>query len=233
MISDVDQKIKALDEAKKKAAVASEVDKSYNPAAHFTTEYNRIKDTLIGGEKTKLANDLNAVNPVAGKYPNTSYKNDATNGIEKAKTTIQTAIDKYADGTAEALNYFNAAKKEYNKNNKLYGELVKTATNTAVTTDGLAVTETTYADYIAKVKGELEALDAAIATANGKNDFTHRDEMKKASEKTIDGNIDALTKGYDVNAKNWNQNVKMANAENTYAAVSGDLKALKDRVKVI
>ena len=233
MISDLDEKIKALDEAKKKAAVASEVDKSYNPAAHFTTEYNRIKDTLIGGEKTKLANDLNAVNPVAGNYPNTSYKNDATNGIEKAKTTIQTAIGKYADGTAEALTYFDKAKKTYDKNKELYDELVKTATNTSVTTDGLAVTETTYADYIAKVKGELEALDAAIATANGKNDFTHRDEMEKASKKTIDGNIDALTKGYDVNAKNWNQNVKMANAENTYAAVSGDLKALKDRVKVI
>ena len=233
MISDLDNKIKALDEAKTKASEASKEDKSYNPAAHFTTEYNRIKDTLIGGEKTKLANDLNAVNPVAGNYPNTSYKKDVTNGIETAKTTIQTAIDNYAAGTAKALEYFNVAKKTYNDNNKLYGDLVKTATNTAVTTDGLAVTETTYADYIAKVKGELEALDAAIATANGKNDFTHRDEMEKASKKTIDGNIKALTDGYDVNAKNWNQNVKMANAENTYAAVSGDLKALKDRVKVI
>ena len=116
----------------------------------------------------------------------------------------------------------------------MYDELVKkTAKNTAVTIDGLAVTETTYADYIAKVKGELDAINSAIATANGQNDFKHRDEMKKASEKTVDSNIKNLTEGYGVNEKNWNQNVKMANAENTYAAVSGDLQALKDRVTVI
>ena len=234
MISDLDAKLKALSEAEKNAKEASKVDNSYNPAAHFTTEYNRIKDTLIGGEKTKLANDLNAVDPVKGNYPNTSYKNDVTNGIDKALTAIQTAITKYAEGTAEALGYFDTAKKTYNENKKLYDELVKkTATNTAVTIDGLAVTETTYADYIAKVKGELDAINSAIATANGKNDFAHRNEMKKASEKTVDSNIKALTDGYDVNAKNWNQNVKMANAETTYATVSGNLQALKDRVKDI
>ena len=236
MISDLDAKLKALSDAEKKAREASKVDKSYNPAAHFTTEYNRIKDTLIGGEKTKLANDLKAVNPVDGndgKYPNTSYKNDVTNGITKALTDIQAAIDKYKSGTADALTYFDKAKTTYNDNKTLYDELVKTATNTAVTIDGLAVTETTYADYIAKVKGELDAINSAIATANGQNDFKHRDEMKKAFEKTVDSKIEALTQGYDVNAKNWNQNVKMANAENTYAAVSGDLQALKDRVTVI
>ena len=233
MISDLDAKLKKLSDAEKKAKVASKVDKSYNPAAHFTTEYNRIKDTMVGGEKTKLANDLKTVDPVKVKYPNTAYKNDVTKGITKALTDIQTAIDNYASGTKEALEYFDTAKKTYDDNKKLYDELVKTATNTAVTIDGLAVTETTYADYIAKVKGELDAINSAIATANGKNDFTHRDEMKKASLKTVDSNIKALTDGYDVNAKNWNQNVKMANAENTYAAASGDLQDLKDRVQVI
>ena len=233
MISNLDDKLKALSEKEKKAKEASKVDKSYNPAAHFTTEYNRIKDTMVGGEKTKLANDLKAVNPVKGNYPNTSYMNNVTEGIAKALTDIQTAIDNYASGTAKALEYFDIAKKTYDDNKKLYDELVKTATNTAVTIDGLAVTETTYADYIAKVKGELDAINSAIATANGQNDFKHRDEMKKASEKTVDSKIEALTQGYDVNAKNWNQNVKMANAENTYAAVSGDLQALKDRVTVI
>ncbi|MCI5506117.1 MAG: dockerin type I repeat-containing protein [Prevotella sp.] len=236
MISNLDDKLKALSEKEKKAKEASKVDKSYNPAAHFTTEYNRIKDTMVGGEKTKLANDLKAVNPVDGndgKYPNTSYKNDVTNGITKALTDIQTAIDNYASGTANALEYFDIAKKTYDDNKKLYDELVKTATNTSVTIDGLAVTETTYAVYIAKVKGELDAINSAIATANGMNDFDHRDEMKKASEKTVDSRIEALTEGYGVNEKNWNQNVRMANAENTYAAVSGDLQALKDRVTVI
>ena len=233
MISELDTKLKALSDAEKKAKEASKVDKSYNPAAHFTTEYNRIKDTMVGGEKTKLANDLNAVDPVKGMYPNTAYKNDAENGIETAKGTIQTAINDYASGTAKALEYFDIAKKKYNENKTWYDELVKTATNTAVTIDGLAVTETTYAVYIAKVKGELDAINSAIATANGQNDFKHRDEMKKASEKTVDSNIKNLTEGYGVNEKNWNQNVKMANAENTYAAVSGDLQALKDRVTVI
>ena len=236
MISDLDAKLKALSDAEKKAKVASKVDKSYNPAAHFTTEYNRIKDKMVGGEKTKLATQLKAVDPVNGddgKYPNTDYKNDVPKGITKALTDIQTAINNYATGTAEALKYFDTAKTTYNDNKKLYDELVKTATNTEVTIDGLAVTETTYADYIAKVKGELDAINSAIATANGKNDFKHRDEMKKASEKTVDSRIAALTDGYDVNAKNWNQNVKMANAENTYAAASGDLQDLKDRVQVI
>ena len=233
MIGDLDKKLQALSDAEKKAKEASKVDKSYNPAAHFTTEYNRIKDAMVGGEKTKLANDLKAVNPVKSNYPNTSYKEDVTKGITKALTDIQTAIDNYASGTAEALRYFDKAKQTYNKNKNLYDELVKTATNTAVTIDGLAVTETTYADYIAKVKGELDAINSAIATANGQNDSKHRDEMMKASEKTVDSNIKALTDGYDVNAKNWNQNVKMANAETTYATVSGNLQALKGRVQVI
>lgn len=232
MISDLDAKLKSLSEAEKKAKEASKVDNSYNPAAHFTTEYNRIKDTMVGGQKTKLANDLNAVDPVNSKYPNTDYKSNGS--ITKALTDIQTAIDNYASGTAKALEYFDKAKKTYNDNKKLYDELVKkTAANTAVTIDGLAVTETTYADYIAKVNGQLDAINSAIATANGKNDFAHRDEMEKASVKEVDGNIKTLTDGYDVNAKNWNQNVKMDNAEKTYAAVSGKLKALKDRVKVI
>ena len=233
MISDLDKKLQALSNAEKKAKEASKVDNSYNPAAHFTTEYNRIKDAMVGGEKTKLANDLKAVNPVKGNYPNTSYKNNVTEGIAKALTDIQTDIDNYASGTAKALEYFDTAKKTYNDNKKLYDELVKNAKNTAVTIDGLAVTDSTYADYIAKVKGELDAINSAIATANGKNDFVHRDEMKKASDKTVDSRIKALTDGYEVNAKNWNQNVKMANAENTYAAVSGDLKALKKRVEDI
>lgn len=233
MINDLDKKLNALSDAEKKAKEASKVDKSYNPAAHFTPKYNSIKDALIGGEKTKLANDLNAVDPVKGKYPNTSYKKDGTNGITKALEAIQAAIKEYADGTAKALEYFDTAKETYNDNKKLYDELVNTAKNTAVTIDGLAVTDSTYADYIAKVKGELDAINSAIATANGQNDSKHRDEMKKASEKTVDSRIKALTEGYAVNEKNWNQNVKMANAENTYAAVSGDLKALKKRVKVI
>ena len=233
MISDLDDKLKILSEKEKNAKEASKVDKSYNPAAHFTTEYNRIKDTMVGGVKTKLANDLNAVDPVKGYYPNTSYMKDVTNGITKALTDIQTAINKYASETTEARGYFDIAKKTYNDNKTLYDGLVKTATNTAVTIDGLAVTDSTYADYIAKVKGELDAINSAIATANGKNDSDHRNEMEKASLMRVDNRINALTEGYAVNEKNWNQNVKMANAENTYAAVSGALQALKDRVKVI
>ncbi len=254
IIAEMVVKTQTLDAKVTAAKVASTAYPTYNPAAHFITEENEIRNSLIGNDLTVGTSVLKFAqtqwNETVKKIGNqkssswskyvTIFKNDGkrnANGetYSDLKLSIDTKTTAYATNTAAAKTAYEAAQKKYDDNLMLLNELKKVATDLNVTIDGQAGKETvSYGVFITTVEGELNSIkghiDNALATNYG---VSHKTFLDNANAVVVESNIEEVTKTYNHNSINYAQNIKLAAAEEVLATVGGNLDDLATRVKKV
>ena len=254
IIAEMAVKTQTLDAKVTAAKVASTAYPTYNPAAHFLTEENEIRNSLIGNDLTvgtsvlKFAqtqwnltvNRIGNQNIVWSKFV-TIFKYDGSttaNGktYSALKSSIDTKTTAYETNTAAAKTAYEAAQQKYDDNFKLLKKLKEVAaTDLNVTIDGQAGKETvSYGEFITTVEGELNSIkghiDNALAATKG---VSHKSSLDKANAVVVESNIQEVTETYNHNSINYAQNVKLAAAEEVLATVGGNLDDLATRVKKV
>lgn len=254
IIAEMAVKTQALDAKVTAAKVASTAYPTYNPAAHFLTEENEIRNSLIGNDLTVGTSVLKfaqtqwneTVKKIGNQNSNnwskyvTIFKNDGkTNADGKTYSALKSSIDTkttaYETNTAAAKTAYEAAQQKYDDNLKLLNKLKEVAKDRNVTIDGQAGKETvSYAQYIETVEGELNTINNFIATAlSATKGTTHKANLDNANNAKIESNIKEVTETYNHNSINYAQNVKLAAAEEVLATVGGNLDDLATRVQTV
>lgn len=254
IIAEMAVKTQALDAKVTAAKVASTAYPTYNPAAHFLTEENEIRNSLIGNDLTvgtsvlkfaqtqwnETVKKIGNQNSIWSKYV-TIFKNDGkTNADGKTYSDLKSSIDTkttaYEKNTADAKTAYEAAQQKYDDNFKLLKKLKEVAaTDLNVTIDGQAGKETvSYGEFITTVEGELNSIkghiDNALAATKG---VSHKSSLDKANAVVVESNIQEVTETYNHNSINYAQNVKLAAAEEVLATVGGNLDDLATRVQKV
>ena len=252
IIAEMAVKTQTLDAKVTAAKVASTAYPTYNPAAHFITEENEIRNSLIGNDLTDGTSVLkfaqtqwNETVKTIGNQKSwskyvTIFKEDGkknANGktYSDLKSSIDTKTNDYATNTAAAKAAYEAAQKKYDDNLEKLNELKKVATDLNVTIDGQAGKETvSYGEFITTVEGELNSIkghiDNALATNYG---VSHNTFLDNANAVVVESNIEEVTETYNHNSINYAQNIKLAAAEEVLATVGGNLDDLATRVKKV
>lgn len=222
----MDDEVKALDEALaaaiEKAKTPSE-DTKYNAAAYFQAsvdainkDINKAKSTITSKFGTKSAVTYQA---------SSDYKN--------LKNAINKGITNYGTRTDKSLVAYNKAVKTATDAQALLDKLVEKAKDTTVTVDA-----TTYGGKIATIKGEIDAINKAVADAKAKKDDSHRKAMEVAANKIISEDIAKLTTDYDANKLSFDKSnaeksaqAHITSAQDLINAESAVLKAIGDPAK--
>ncbi|MGM9727956.1 MAG: hypothetical protein ACI3YJ_10225, partial [Prevotella sp.] len=253
IIEEMKVKTQTLDAKVTAAKVASTAYPTYNPAAHFLTEENEIRNSLIGNDLkvntsvlkfaqtqwNETVKKIGNQNSTWDKYVTKFKDNRSTNANGETYSALKSSIDTkttdYETNTAAAKAAYELAQKKYDDNLNLLNELKKVATDRNVTIDGQAGKETvSYGEYITTVEGELNNIkgniDNALAATYG---VSHKNSLDKANAAVIESNIQEVTETYNHNSINYAQNVKLAAAEEVLATVGGNLDDLATRVQKV
>ena len=251
IIAEMAVKTQTLDAKVTAAKVASTAYPTYNPAAHFITEENEIRNSLIGNDLTDgtsvlkfaqtqwnetvktIGNQKSSWSKYVTIFKDNGKKNANGKTYSDLKSSIDTKTAAYETNTAAAKTAYENAQKKYDDNLKLLDELKKVATDRNVTIDGQAGKETvSYDKFITTVEGELNSIkghiDNALAATKG---VSHKSSLDKANAVVVESNIEEVTKTYNHNSINYAQNVKLAAAEEVLATVGGNLDDLATRVQ--
>ena len=253
IIAEMAVKTQTLDAKVTAAKVASTAYPTYNPAAHFITEENEIRNSLIGNDLTvgtsvlkfaqtqwnetvkKIGNQKSSWSKYVTIFKNDGKRNANGETYSDLKSSIDTKTTAYETNTAAAKAAYEAAQQKYDHNLNLLRELKKMATDLNVTIDGQAGKETvSYGEFITTVEGELNSIkghiDNALATNYG---VSHKTFLDNANAVVVESNIEEVTKTYNHNSINYAQNIKLAAAEEVLATVGGNLDDLATRVKKV
>ena len=183
----MDAEVKALEDALaaaiEKAKTPSD-DTKYNAAAYFEASVKAINKNIDKAKKT--------ITSKFGTKSAVAYQ--ASSDYTKLKNAIDKGITDYGTRTDKSLVAYNKAVKTATDAQALLDKLVEKAKDTTVTVDA-----TTYGGKISTIKGEIDAINKAVADANAQKDDKHRQAMENAAKKTISEDIAKLTTDYDAN----------------------------------
>lgn len=217
----MDAEVKALEDALAAAIETAKTpseDKSYNAAAYFDASVKAINKNIDKAKKT-----------ITSKFGTKSaVDHQASLEYTNLKNAINKGITDYGTRTDKSLVAYNKAVKTATDAQALLDKLVEKAKDTTVTVDA-----TTYGGKIATIKGEIDAINKAVADAKAQKDDKHRQAMEVAAKKTISENIAKLTADYDANKLTFDKSNAEKSAQAHIQSAQDLIKAEQDVLDAI